>query len=503
MTYMSQALRLYARRRIRQLRNTRPCEAQRDTLLRLLQWSADTDFGRAHGFRSIRTIRDFQEAVPVATYEDFWHSWWAAPFPRHLNITSPGLTKLFAESSGTTTGSTKYLPVTERLLASNRRAALDALVFHTINEPESRLLSGKVFLMGATTSLTRLAPGISSGKMSGLSAKTRKLWTNPFAWPSDEITSLQQWSKRIDRVIDGCFSEPITVWGGLPNWMIVLLEQMYKICDDRKPFPHLELLIHSGMAWDIYDARFKDFLIETGAKRLELYTASEGFIAIEDVGSGNGMRLNLSGDIFYEFIPVNELGKKHPTRHWIEDVEVGQDYAIVLTTCAGLFAYILGDIVRFIDREPPRLLVTGRTSQTLSVFGEHLSAEEIDKAVRSAATEQSVTIEEYAVGPILDAQYQGRGRHVYLVSTADKADAMRLASCIDSILLQLNLDYRIHRGDKIGLLVPEVRLVRRGAFLSWMAQKGTIGDQYKMPRVITDHSAFFSMLKDFSKYIEV
>ena len=495
---MSSVLRWYANRRIGQIRSMRPSESQRSTLLKLLRWSAGTEFGRAHGFQYLRTVSDFQKAVPVSTYEDYWRDWWRSPFPTHRNITSPGLTTLFAESSGTATGITKFLPVTRKLLASNRRAALDMLVFHTIHRPDSRLLSGKVFLMGATTDLTELAPSVSSGKMSGISVKSRRPWMSPFAWPSDEITGLRNWTERMDRVIEQCFHEPITVWGGLPNWMIVLLERMHAIGNGQQPFTHLQLLIHSGMAWDIYDTRFKDFLDETGAARLEIYTASEGFLATEDAGPGNGMLLNLSGDIFYEFIPVSELGSSHPTRHWIKDMEVGQDYAIVLTTCAGLFAYLLEDTVRFIDRSPPRLYVTGRTSQTLSVFGEHLSGEEIDRAVRAAATEQSVTIDEYAVGPILRDGYLGRGFHLFLIETADQPNSARMSECIDATLSLLNQDYRIHRHDKFGLLSPEVRLVRRGAFTDWMTHRGIAGDQYKTPRVVTDHTAFIAMLEDFS-----
>ena len=490
-------LKRYVERRRRRIEQMPPPETQRTTLLTLLRWAAKTKFGCAHGFDHIRTIEEFQHAVPVATYEDFWRDWWRDSFPDHRNITSPGRTKWFALTSGTTSGTTKYLPVTKELLASNRRAAIDLTTYHLANHPNSRPLSGKIFLMGSSTDLNRLAPGVFSGFMSGISVKTLSQWTRPFVWPPVGTARLLDWEQRMERFVEEGFQQPITVWVGMPSWMLILLERMREVANGRQPFPRLQLLVHGGVAWELYRRRFSDLLTETGATTRETYAASEAFIAIQDRGEGEGMRLNLDNGVFHEFIPLEELGEEKPTRHWVGNLETGQDYAIVLTSCAGLYAYLIGDTVRFVDRDPPRLKITGRTSYVLSAFGEHVIGDELDRAVNEAAAEQAIAIEEYSVGPVLPEGGDGRGRHIYLIGTAGKPNATQLALRIDEVLYHLNDGYRALRQNGTVMDAPEVRLVRAGVFLRWMAAQDKLGGQHKVPRVITDPKRFAAMLSEF------
>ncbi|WP_417519503.1 GH3 family domain-containing protein [Minwuia sp.] len=492
-------LKIAARRRLKALQAQDPAETQAAELMKLLRWARDTAFGRAHGFSNLRTVADFQRAVPIRSYEDFWSDWWQKPFPKHRNITSPGKTTWFAVTSGTTSGATKYIPVTDRMVAANKRAAIDVVTHHLANHPDSRPLSGRTFMMGGSTDLVEEAPGVFSGDLSGIAIKTQSLWTKPYAWPPTETALLEDWQEKLDRFVEDGFEQNIAIWTGVPSWMLILLERMQEVSDGRQPFPNLELLIHGGVAWDLYRERFAPFLKQTGVATREVYPASEGFIAVADRADGEGLRLIIDNGIFFEFVPLAELGSDNPTRHWAGTIEPGIDYAVVLSSCAGLYAYLLGDTVRFVDTSPPRLLITGRTSYMLSAFGEHLIGSEIERAVNVAAQAQSVQIIEFSVGPVLSEGTGGKGGHVYIVETGNAADAGKLSADIDRALCQANDDYRAHRSGGTGMEAPVVRLVPEGSFRHWMASKGKLGGQHKVPRVISDPAKFAAMLDDFDR----
>lgn len=493
----SPVLKPIARRRAAQLQRMEPAQTQHRELMKLLRWAGGTEFGRAHDFARLRSVEDFQSAVPLRTYEDFWQDWWKDPFPHHKNITSPGQTKFFAVTSGTTSGATKYIPVTREMVASNKRAAVDVVVHHLVNHPGSRPLAGRTFMMGGSTELIEEAPGVCSGDLSGIAMKTQSLWTRPFAWPPEETALLSDWEDKLRRFTRDGFEQNIAIWTGVPSWMLILLERMAEEMPGRQPFPGLQLLIHGGVAWDLYRDRFVPFLQATGAATREVYPASEGFVAIADRGDGEGLRLSLDNGIFFEFVPLVELKSANPTRHWAGNLETGVDYAIAVSSCAGLYAYLIGDTVRFVDRDPPRLLITGRTSYMLSAFGEHLIGSEIDRAMNEAASLQGIQIVEYSVGPVLTAGAGGKGGHVWLVEPESDLDPARLAADIDRILSEINDDYRAHRSDGTGMEAPEVRLQPKGSFSRWMASRGKLGGQHKVPRVINDAAKFRTMIEAF------
>lgn len=490
-------MKLYARRRLRRLQAMDPAEAQVRELHRLVRQARRTRFGRAHDFERIRTVEDFQSAVPVGTYEEFWDDWWREPFPVHRDITSPGLTPFFAVTSGTTSGRTKYIPVTRAMVAANKRAALDVLVHHLANHPDSRPLSGKTFMMGGSTDLVEEAPGVRSGDLSGIAVATQSAWTRPFAYPPTDIALLEDWEAKLSHFVHDAFEQRITIWTGTPSWMLILLDRMREAADGRPLFPDLELLVHGGVSWDLYADRFAGLLADSGAHTREVYPASEGFIAVADRGEGDGLRLIADNGIFFEFVPLEELGSEQPVRHWAGNLETGVDYAVVLTTNAGLYAYLVGDTVRFIDRDGPRLKITGRTSYMLSAFGEHLLGSEIETAVHDAAAAQDVQVTEFAVGPVLHRGRGGRGGHIYIVETVPAADAARLAQEIDRKLSEINDDYRAHRAAGAGMEPPRAALVPPGGFERWMASRGKAGGQHKVPRVVADPERFHAMLADF------
>lgn len=465
-----------------------PAAAQAALLRRLVRQAAGTAFGRAHGFADIRDVAGFQARVPLRRYEAFWREWWQPHYPVLRNICWPGLIPYFALSSGTTSGTTKYLPVTAAMMRANRGAALDVLAFHLAHHPRARLFGGLSFMLGGSTALAEVAPGVRQGDLSGIAAGTIPGLLAPWTFPPPATALLADWDRKLSVLAETTPAEAIRVLTGTPSWLLVLLERLAARCG-TPPLPHLELLIHGGVAWAPYRDRLRPFL-PAGCPTREVYPASEGFCAIADRGEGEGMRLTLDRGVFWEFVPLAELDSARPTRHWARTLEPGIDYAVVVSSCAGLFGYVLGDTVRFLDRTPPRLLITGRTSYSLSAFGEHLSGEEIEQALLGALAAEGVGLAEYTVGPVFVGS---QGAHRWLLELAGPADPVRLAARLDAALAADNADYAAHRrGGQ--LAPPEVTLLPPGAFAAWMRAEGRLGGQHKVPRVLADPGRFAAAL---------
>jgi hypothetical protein len=497
-------LRLYARRRQATLARQDAAEAQQKQLLRLTHRAALTKFGKAHDFARIRSVADFQARVPLRRYEDFWKEWWKDAFPVLTDITWPGRIPYFAATSGTTTGNTKFIPVSRRMNASNRRAALDLLSHHLAARPDSRILGGRNFMLGGSTNLTEQAPGIRSGDLSGIAAETVPRWARPRFFPPLQYALMEDWEQKIDLLARLSLDADIAHLGGTPSWVLLLFERLAALRPDKPKriaswYPDLELYTHGGVAFDPYRARFKELFEGSHAELREVYPASEGFIAVADRGEGEGLRLIADNGLFFEFVPVEEIDKPNPTRHWAGTIETGVNYAIVLSTCAGLWSYIIGDTVRFVDRDPPRLLVTGRIAYMLSAFGEHLIGAELEAGISAAAQAIQRTVRDWTVTARMpEATSSGRGGHLYLVEfdvPTDDAAIAAFAQALDRDLTARNLDYAAHRSGGFGMDAPLVRAVPPGTFAAWMKSRGMLGGQNKVPRVIRDATLFAALEK--------
>lgn len=479
-------LRGWAVLRRAKLRRLDPAAAQQRLLRGWLWRAADTAFGRQHGFASIRDVAEYQARVPLRRYEEFWDGWWKPAFPMLRDVTWPGLVPYFALSSGTTSGNTKRIPVTRDAVMANRDAALDVLAYHLGAHPQSRVFGGLSFMLGGSTALEEVAPGVREGDLSGIAAAEIPGWISGWGFPPPELALIADWDRKLDALVEQVPAEAVRMLSGTPSWLLVLLHRLQARRGDALPLPGLELLVHGGVAWDPYRARFEP-LLPPGCATREVYPASEGFIAIADRGSGEGMALVLDRGVFAEFVPVAELGAASPTRHWAATIETGVDYAVAITSNAGLWSCLLGDTVRFVDRSPPRLLVTGRTAYDLSVFGEHLSGAEIGAAL--AAVTAGLTLGEYCVG----AAFEGSaGRHHWFVELAGAADADRLSDALDTTLRQANADYAAHR-DGGQLLPPRLVPLPPGSFEAWMRSQGKLGGQHKVPRVLADVRRFAAL----------
>jgi hypothetical protein len=497
-------LKLYAANRWRNLAREDAAPAQRRELLKLVRAAERTRFGRDHRFHSIGDVAAYQKRVPLRTYGQLWDEYWEDPFPRLVDCTWPGTMPYYAVSSGTSTGKVKYIPCSREMVAANKKAALDIFVHHLRNRPGSRVFDGKSFVLGGSTDLKEQAAGIYSGDISGIAANNVPWWIRRWYFPPQSLTFITDWEEKIDRLAPLALREDIRFVSGAPGWLTLLFEKLGSL----KPgsggriaeiFPKLELITHGGVSLSPYRRRFQAMLEGSRAEMREVYPASEGFVAIADRGPGEGLRLVADNGLFYEFVPVDELGRDKPTRHWLGTVETGVDYAIVLTTCAGLWSCLIGDVVRFVDRSPPRLIITGRTSYMLSSFGEHLTGELVETCVLAAAEAIGAQVNEFSVGTQFGERGAGElGHHVYVVEFGEPAtEPARLAAFTDALdrtLAERNEDYAERRAIARGVGAPVVHAVPPGTFARWMKSLGKLGGQNKVPRVISDPKLLAGLL---------
>jgi hypothetical protein len=480
-----------ARRRMARLAAFDPVRMQERTLLRLVHQARRTRFGRDHGFAALRSVADYQRAVPLRTYEDIWQLYFRDRYPVFDDLTWPGRIPYLALTSGTTQGATKYIPVSRAMLASNRKAARTMVAAHLAGRRDSRLFHGRMFFLGGSSALERPDPGadVEQGDLSGIVSKELHELLRPYTFPPLELALEPDWDRKLARLAQRSLHEPITLVGGVPSWLLALFRRVLEESGKStvaEVWPMLEMVVHGGVKFDPYRATFEAILGSPRVRLQETYPCSEGFIAFGDHETGL-LRPVLDHGLFYEFVPADELESPRPTRHWLGDVQLGVNYAIVLSTCAGLWAHIVGDTVRFESASPPLLSFTGRTRYTLSAFGEHLINEEIEAAVAAAARGTSTSVRDWHVGPV----FQGAmGYHLYVVEflepppqavTAAPLHAFRRT--LDAELSRRNADYAAHRAEGVGLPLPALVVARPGAFEGWMRARGKLGGQHKVPRM--------------------
>lgn len=476
----------FARRRLAELERQEVGPTQARLLLALLERARATRFGRAHGFAAIRTIADFQARVPLRDYDSMWRAFWEPAFPRLAGVSWPEPIRFFALSSGTTTGVTKYLPVSDAMLRANQQAALDILVFHQANRPATRLMDGRIFMLGGSVAMRELAPGIRAGDLSGIAQATAPWWIQAHRFPTGALAAISDWEAKIATLGPASRSADIRAVTGLPSWLLRFVERQ-EVERLVELWPRLELLIHGGVGFAPYRARFQALLEGSRAETREVFPASEGFFAIADRGDGEGLRLLVDRGVFIELVPVEELGAVAPRRLTVDQAETGVDYALAVTTCAGLWAYLVGDVVRFVTTRPPRVIVAGRTAWSLSAFGEHLVQAEIEAALAEAGAALGVTVSDYCVAAIVPARAGEHGRHRWLVELEGSLpDPAALAQALDAALARRNADYAKHRAFSGGIAAPELVVLPPGGFERWMAARGKLGGQHKVPRVLGD-----------------
>jgi hypothetical protein len=360
------------------------------------------------------------------------------------------------------------------------------------------VLAGRNFILGGSTALERLAPEIVAGDLSGLAAADIPWWARARAFPPRALALLGDWERKLAALAPLSLAAGITSISGTPSWMLLFFEQLGRLRPGARLadlYPQLELVVHGGVGFAPYRAGFAAWLDGSAALTREVFPASEGFFAVADRGDGDGLRLILDNGLFYEFVRPADLESGNPDRRWIDDAEIGVEYALVVSSNAGLWSYVVGDTVTLTGKSPPRVLVTGRTAWSLSVAGEHLIGQELDAGVAAAARDVGATVNDYAAAALPPDEADPRVGHVFVVELAQAgADAATFAAALDAELARQNADYAAHRQGGFGMRPPRVALALPGSFAAWMQARGRLGGQNKVPRVVADPALLADLL---------
>ena len=357
-----------AHRRVAELDAMDAGRAQANSLLRMIRKSRHTRFGKDHYFSRIETVQDYQRQVPVRDYEFFWNTYWKDAYPRLDDRTWPGFTPYYALSSGTTSGTTKYIPVTKDMVRSNAKAAFTTLSLFRHAHPESKLLTGQFFFLGGSTELRKQDDGSFAGDLSGIAAREVTDALRPYTFPPYDLSTMSDWEVKVQKLAEASATRPITALSGVPSWMLILFDRLKKVTGKNtiaEIWPELRLVIHGGTKFDSYRELFRREIGSDKVHFCDVSPASEGFIATEDPRY-NLLRLVPDHDVVFEFIPCEDLDAKgtpkpHAARHIVGDVEIGVRYAIAITSCSGVWSYLVGDTVIFESKRPPLLRFAGRT----------------------------------------------------------------------------------------------------------------------------------------------
>lgn len=452
---------------------------------KLISTAKKTKFGLDHSFSKIKTHKEFQAAVPVHDYEGL-KSYFDQVKNGQSNILWPGKPKYLAKTSGTTSG-TKYIPITKHSLPNHINNGRNALFSYLVKNPDSKIFDGRMLFLSGTPVLDK-EHDILIGRLSGIVNHEVPSWMTNTILPGTQINTIEVWEKKVEKIVEDLLKRNWTVVSGIPPWVQMLCEKIIertgKSCV-ADTFPNLDLYIHGGVNYEPYRERINK-LIGKEIDLVETYPASEGFIAYQDDFRIDGLRIISNSGIFFEFIPKEKVFDKDPERVSLKDVELDQDYAIVLSSNAGLWAYLIGDLVRFSSKEPYRLKVTGRVSQYISAFGEHVIASEIEKAITEAIEKHKLSIVEFMVAPQVTPINSELPYHEWFIEFNELPDNLNsIEKTIDQHLCKLNSYYKDLINNKI-LRTLKITPIKPQGFKEYMIGIGKYGEQFKVTRVCND-----------------
>jgi hypothetical protein len=459
--------------------------AQQNVFNKLIADAKSTVFGKDHGFAAIKTYSDFKKEVPIREYEDL-RPYIDRVVKGESNILWPGKPLYFAKTSGTTSG-TKYIPISKESMPEQLKAARTALLLYIHETGKSDFVNGKMIFLQGSPILEEKA-GVQTGRLSGIVAHHIPNYLQKNRMPSYATNCIEDWEQKVDAIVDETLHSDMTLIGGIPPWVQMYFDRLIAKSGTKKIkdiFPNLQLFVYGGVNFEPYRAKLEESI---GRKldSIETYPASEGFIAFQDSQKEPGLLLVVDGGIFYEFIPTDEYFNENPGRLSLQDVELDKNYALILNTNAGLWGYSIGDTVKFISKNPYRILVTGRIKHYISAFGEHVIAEEVEYALLSEAKKEGIEITEFTVAPQVNPENGTLPYHEWFVEFAKApidAEAFRLK--VDNALQKKNSYYFDLIDGKI--LQPLVlRSLEKDAFIDYMRSQGKLGGQNKVPRLSND-----------------
>ncbi len=490
MAILNDILGFFLKRRIERIETflREPIATQFRIFHDLIENARYTEWGLKYDYSSIDSIEKFQERVPISTYEELY------PYIERVlkgeqNILWASDIKWFSKSSGTTNARSKYIPVSEESLEDcHYRGGKDMMTLFLNNRPDSRIYEGKGLSIGGTLHANPFNPDTQAGDISAVITKNLPAWADFIRTPPSEIALLENWEEKMELMIEICSNENVTSILGVPTWTVVLIENMLQRTGKSNMleiWPNFEVFVHGAVSFQPYRELFQTKIFPSNqVTYLETYNASEGFFAIQDELSRVGeMLLMLDYGIFYEFIPMEEWDKEFPRTLTLAEVELDKNYALVISTNAGLWRYKIGDTIKFTTLNPYRIKVSGRTKHFINAFGEEIVVENSDYAITEACLATNATMSDYTAGPVYMGD-QSKGCHEWIIEFSKKPnDEKRFSEILDESLRKVNSDYDAKRFKDMALLLPKVHFVEHGTFYHWMAKRGKLGGQNKVPRL--------------------
>ena len=474
-----------------------PNEVQEELLHNLLTSSENTVIGRKYDFASINSYQTFAERVPIATYEEL------QPLIERTRQGEQGVfwetpIKWFAKSSGTTNAKSKFIPVSNEALEDcHYKGSKDLLCLYLNNNEDSELFLGKSLRLGGSSQIYE-NNNTFFGDLSAILIENMPIWAEFSSTPSSKTSLMSEWETKIAAIINETKNENVTSFAGVPSWMLVL---MNKVLEDTgkgnllELWPNLEVYFHGGVSFSPYKEQYKKILPSKDFKYYEIYNASEGFFAIQDLNNSSDLLLMLDYGIFYEFIPMDTFDTPNQKVIRLADVELNKNYAIVITTNSGLWRYLIGDTVRFTSLNPYRIRVTGRTKHHINVFGEELMVENTDQAIAKACQITQTEVIDYTVAPIF-MQDKEKGAHEWMIEFKKKpADVCLFQKVLDETLQTLNSDYEAKRYNNMTLNPLVINIARENLFYDWLKERDKLGGQHKIPR-LSNQRDYLEQLKE-------
>jgi hypothetical protein len=471
---------------------------QQGELVRLIEKAALTRIGRKYDFSSIRTYRQFASTLPLYSYENL-----QPHIMRMVNGAKdelwPGRCYNFAQSSGTSDGRSKYIPITREAFQWNHYQGSSDVVSHYLNlNPDSRIFSGKAFILGGSfANNLQLQRGVRVGDLSANLIENMNPLANLLRIPSRQVALMEDWSEKLPRLVEAAIGQNVTNLSGVPSWFLTVLrnvlEKAGKTCI-HEVWPHLEVFFHGGIAFGPYRQQYEEICDMTRMHFLDTYNASEGFFAVQSDWDSEAMLLLLDIGVFYEFLPVEQSESETPEVYPIWEIEKGRTYELIITAANGLWRYRLGDTVTIEQLNPVKIKIAGRTRSFINAFGEELMVHNADHAITLAAEETGAKVLNYTAAPVYSTSGQ-RGHHQWLIEFARKPqDTDHFMQLLDQHLREVNSDYDAKRTGDIFLAPPTLVIATAGLFDRWLASTGKLGGQRKVPRLNNNRNIIEQML---------
>lgn len=478
-----------------------PMDVQ-EALLKEMVWrNRNTEFGKQYNFNRIQTLEDYQKQVPLFTYEKI------QPYIDRMmsgtpNVLWEGNIKWFSKSSGTTNQKSKFIPVTtENLEECHGKGPKDTMTLFYNRNPEATMFAGRGLIMGGSFSVFNEKADTKTGDVSAIMIHNMPWFAKPFLLPSVKVALMDDWEKKLNLMVEDTAHKDITNISGVPTWSLILLQKVLEYTGKDhilEVWPNFEVYVHGGVNFEPYRQQFDELLPSKKVKYIEVYNASEGYFAAQYEDEVADMVLLVNNGVFYEFLPLSEINSTQPKAISLAEVELDIQYAIIITTNAGLWRYMPGDTIKFTSKQPHRIKITGRTKQFINAFGEELIIENAELAISKTCKSMSAIVEEYTVGPVFLEGNKKGGHEWWIEFNKAPNDLEQFIDLLDENLQAINSDYEAKRFKDIALSKLRVKVVPKGAFLNWLKSKGKYGGQHKVPRLSNDRK----YIEELSNYLK-